>query len=138
MSNKSSEAYEAILKLIEKELFEMKPSSFMMDFEAGLRKAVQKCFPAARIYGCWYHFTAAVRRKMTSFKMRKWLKNNKEALAIYLKLLRLPLLPREHIFEGFNLIKKEAHEKEFYSKFQKLLSYFEKYWMSMVSAAADL
>lgn len=132
MSNKSSQAYEGIFNLIQKELFEMKPASFMMDFEAGMRKAVDKCFPAAQIYGCWYHFCAAVRRKMTNFKMRKFLKNNKEALAIYLKLLRLPLLPREFIVEGFNIIKKESQEKGVFLKLRKFFSYFERYWMKMV------
>lgn len=132
MSNKCTEAYEAIFNYIENELFAMDPASFMADFEAGIRKAIKKCYPSAKLFGCWYHFSAAVRRRMTKNGLRKLIKDNPEALAVYLKLLRLPLLPPNCIVEGYNLIVKEARSKKLYSKFQNLFSYFEKFWMSMV------
>lgn len=132
MSNKSTSAYEAIFNYIEIEVFEMKPMAFMTDFEAGMRKAIKKCYPDAKLYGCWYHFCAAVRRKMTSNRLRKLIDGNRVAMGIYCKLLRLPLLPPDHIEEGYKLIVKEARAKRLCSDFSKLFTYFENYWLAMV------
>lgn len=133
MSNKRADAYEAIFNYIENKIFAMKPTSFMADFEGGIRAAIRNCYPAAKLHGCWYHYSAAVRGKMTSYGMRRFINENQDAMGIYLQLLRLPLLPDDFIVAGYHLIEKEARDKGLYSKFKKLFTYFNHFWLSMVS-----
>lgn len=54
MTKKTSECYMDVFKYIEDNIMNLKPNSFMSDWEAGMRKAISICYPDARISGCWY------------------------------------------------------------------------------------
>ena len=56
MSDKKTETYESLFKFINANVFEMKPSAFMTDHEAGLMKALKNCFPGVKMHTCWYHY----------------------------------------------------------------------------------
>lgn len=83
MSGKSAELYTDVFNHIEKNIFSMKPARFMTDFESGLRKAIKTCYPDAALHGCWYHYSAAIRRKMRNLGMQRTINNNEHARKIY-------------------------------------------------------
>lgn len=133
MSGKTAELYEAVFDFIEKKLIHLHPVQFMADFEAGLRNAINNYYHDAILYGCWYHFCAAVRRKFLSLKMYQLLKDVPKARKIYRMILSLPLLPSPSILNGFNIIKQEANAEGLAESFKSIFQYFEQYWLLIVS-----
>lgn len=133
MSNKHTETYIAIFKYIEDNVFAMQPSSFMTDFENGLRKAVVTCYPHVRLRGCWYHYCAAIRRKSMSHNLRGLIKENDKAIFIHRQMLSIPLLPSESIEDGYNIVKQNAVDYNLQKGFEPIFEYFEKYWLKLVS-----
>lgn len=134
MSGKSAALYEEVFKYIELKLFHLQPSQFMVDFEAGLRKAIRNIYGiVVQIHGCWYHFCAAIRRKLLKLELYQLTINNPIACFIYRSMLNLPLLPPELLLDGYNIIKREATSCELYKKFKPMFDYFESYWLALVS-----
>lgn len=132
MSGKKTELYKEIFDFIEKKLIQLKPAQFMTDFEAGLRKAINEFYPDAILYGCWYHFCSAVRRKFMSLDMYELISKVPAAKLIYRMILSVPLLPAELICKGYNIVKEEATKKKLDKKFKKIFEYFEQYWLEQV------
>lgn len=132
MSRKSTEAYHAVFKYIEDEIYQLKPAQFMTDFEAGMRKAIVFTYPHAILFGCWYHYCAAIRRKVLGLNLYRLIVDSVSAKSIYRKMLSLPLLPSELIQEGYELIKQEAYDKKLYKEFKKVFLYFENFWLHLV------
>lgn len=133
MSGKAANLYEEVFNFIEKRIFSLRPSKFMTDFEAGLRKALSKVYPGITLHGCWYHFVAAVRRRFLSYHLYELIKDEPNVKFIYRSLLNLPLLPPEAILNGYNLIKREAMKSGFYKQLKPMLDYFESFWLALVS-----
>lgn len=133
MSGKSTSLYEEVFKYIEEKIFQLKPSRFMADFEAGLRKAIKSIYPDATLHGCWYHFCAAIRRKLLKFGLYQLIVNEPLARFIYRSILSLPLLPPKSILAGYNIIKREAKNNGLYAQFKQMFDYFESFWLALVS-----
>lgn len=100
MSDKKTSTYETVFKYIDVNVFELKAARFMADYEGGMRKAIKICFPNAILNGCWYHFSAAVRRRFLSLNLYRLIADSMPAQQLYRKILSLPLLPPEGILEG--------------------------------------
>lgn len=134
MIGKKASLYNEVFDYIEeKNLFKISPTaSFMLDFEGGLRKAIKTRYPNGNIKGCWYHYTAALRRKFKSLHMLRLIADNEAANQIYRKLLSLPLVPHDSIEDAYNLIKSEAREKRLYNAFNRFFLYFERFWLNLV------
>lgn len=133
MSGKTAELYKQVFDFIEKKLIQLHPIQFMADFEAGLRKAINEHYPHAILYGCWYHFCAAVRRKFLKLQMYQLITKVPAARKIYRMILSLPLLPSESILNGYNIVKQEAATKSLTERFGAIFQYFEQYWLLIVS-----
>lgn len=134
MSSKKAELYKEVFDYLEKKLIRLNPASFMADFEAGLRKAINEYYPEAILFGCWFHFCAAVRRKCLSFNMHKLITTVPAARSIYRMILSLPLLPSNSILEGYEIVKREATSEGLDKEFQKIFKYFEEFWLFLVSS----
>lgn len=134
MTNKDTESYENVFKYIEDKVFKLRPAQFMADFESGLRKAISNCFPDTPLYGCWYHYCAAIRRRLMTLHMYRVITDDPAGLVIYRMLLSLPLLPRERILDGFNFVKNEALTNGLSKTFKAFFKYFEGFWINLVKA----
>lgn len=64
MTNKTAECYTAVFNFIKNNIFDLKPAIIMTDWETGLRCAIRTCFPNSTLKGCWYHYCAALRKKV--------------------------------------------------------------------------
>lgn len=72
MTKKSKKCYESFfnnLKYVaEQYKIVLKPKRIMCDFEIGISKAAQKCFPSAVGQGCFFHFSQIIWRKIQKEK----------------------------------------------------------------------
>lgn len=132
MTDKRTDSYQAIFKYIEENVFMLQPAEFMADFETGLRKAIQNSYPQASLHGCWYHYSASIRRRLMTLCMYRLITDEPMGAQIYRMMLSLPLLPQNRILDGFNVVKTVARENHLYREFKKFFDYFNDYWMKMV------
>lgn len=132
MTNKTAKAYENVFKFIEEKVFKLQPAQFMSDFENGLRKAISNCFPDTPLYGCWYHYCAAVRRRLMTLNMYRVITDDHAGSVIYRMLLSLPLLPQERILDGFEFIKLKARGAGLFKTFKVFFKYFNEFWVKLV------
>lgn len=132
MSNKTADPYEKLFTYIENNVFKLNPATFMADYETGLRKSINKCYVFAVLYGCWYHYKAAVRRNC-SRTLYRLIAEHPIAGTIYRMLLNLPLLPSNNINDGYLIIKTIARSNNLFQKFKNLFEYFEGFWLQVVN-----
>lgn len=132
MSGKSAKEYEAVIRYIENNVFNLEPSQFTTNFEPGLRKALILCYPLAIISGCWFHYCSAIRRKVLSLRLYGLISENRNARSINRKLMNLPLLPPQSILEGYEIIRNEAKSNGFLLAFKKVFEYYEGFWLREV------
>lgn len=135
MTNKSEEAYTHVFRYIEENVFHMAPTSFMSDFERGMRNAFRTVYPGCIIYGCWFHYCQAIRRKSTQMPgFAKFLKGNVDAKKLFHKFMALPLLRLDLIPNGVKHLKDEA--ATFGLAFAGFVKYFERFWMRIETPAS--
>lgn len=132
MTKKTTAIYADVLRFIEKKIFKMKPAEFITDFEPAMRKAIRIRYRKAIIRGCWYHYSAAIRKKMLEQKLFGLIKWNHKARIIKVMMQGLPLLPPEEFNAGFSHVKRRAREWNLFAKFKKFFSYFEQFWIPQV------
>lgn len=133
MSSKTAVCYEAIFKFIEAKVFKLEPGEFVTDFELGMRSAINKCYPEVPLRGCWYHFCAALRKKLLKLGLHNLLKSSSLARIIKKQLMSIPLLPVEYFKEGYDHIKRSAENWNLSASFEGMFTYFESYWFSQVN-----
>lgn len=138
MSRKTTESYMAVFDFVEQKIMKLDPSSFMSDYEDGLRSAIRQYWPGVPIYGCWSHFKYAVKRNCNSLAPKKLFEKNGVAREIKRMLQNIPLLPEELIIDGFNEIKSYAQKKKLSKSLDPIFKYFENYWLKKQVNYIDL
>lgn len=134
MSNRTFKAYESVFKYIENNVFQLGAKLFMTDFEAALRKAINKCYRGVRLHGCWFHYDRAIQKYCrVRPKLRRFLKTNSAAKGIFKELLSLPLLPSNVFADAYKGIKKKAVERRVFLSLTPLFRYYDTYWMRQVN-----
>lgn len=132
MTRATAIAYKAVFKYIEDNIFKLKPTRFMADFEAAMRKAITEFYPSAILHGCWFHFCAAIRKRALSLGFYALMKENSAAWTILKMLMCLLLLPADKIVDGFHSIVNLSIKIDLFNKFKKLFAYFNSYWLTVV------
>lgn len=132
MSSRSTSSYNALFEHIGAFIFDLEPSTFMCDYETAMRNSISKIYPNARVSGCYFHFTQAVRRKCRSVKKKfnKVLADNSDVLNIYRKLLLLPLLPQNMISDAFDGLVNASKELKCFDYLKPIITYYKKQWIS--------
>lgn len=120
-----------MFKYIEDHIFKLEPDEFITDFEGGLRKSINDFFPRVPLRGCWFHYCAKIRQKFAKLGLSSLLKNDPNAKLIKHHMMNLPLLPQECFGEGYNHIKRYAHDCGIAQKLRKVFNYFD-YWIQQV------
>lgn len=132
MSNRKTKTYKAVFEYIEKNVFKLKPTEIITDWEAGMRNALRFCYPSAILRGCWYHYCAAIRKKFLKLGLHFLLVSDYNARFIKQQIMSLPLLPPENFETGYAHIKNMAKEFDFYEKLIPFFTYFDDYWLKQV------
>lgn len=133
MTKKSAECYTALFQFLEEKVFKLEPSEIITDFEGGMRKALKQVYSTATLRGCWYHYCAAIRKKCLRLGLNSTIQADIGANEIYQRLLHLPLLPADNFLEGYDLIKKRAHEYGIWKEFSPMFNYYDSYWLAEVN-----
>lgn len=110
----------------------LEPDEIITDFETGLRHAIRKIFPGVRLRGCWFHYCAAVRKKLLVLLSSNFFKTSRWARIIKRQIMCLPLLPNENFHEGYEHIKFMTNQYGLTDRFKSFFAYFESYWFSQV------
>lgn len=132
MTRRTSVCYQSIFKYINKNVLALEPGEIITDFETGLRHAIRKSFPNAILRGCWYHYCAAIRKKLLFLLSSSLFKTNGGARIIKKQLMCLPLLPAENFHEGYQYIKSMTERYGLSERFKGFFTYFEFYWFTQV------
>lgn len=136
MTRRTTEIYADVFRFIEKRIFKLNPAEFITDFEAAMRKAIRRRYGKVVLRGCWYHYSAAIRKKMVKLGLLGLLKHNHRARSIKVMMQGLPLLPQEHFMQGYNHVKYLACRWNLFAKFKKFFHYFEQFWVAEVGIKA--
>lgn len=130
MSDMSTESYIIMFRIILSRITSWKPSKFMFDYEKASKNAALKVFPDVKIKGCHTHYSDSLWRKAKKLDLEK--KNAKWPKKIVGLCCVLPLLPNNHIREGWEYIKEKAAKIQDLMKKKNLttfVNYFESYWL---------
>lgn len=136
MTSKSADCYTAVFNYIKEYVFDLQPTTIMTimtDWETGMRCAIRTCFPNCALKGCWYHYCAALRKKMLKLGLHSDLKLNANARLIKQMMMSLPLLPSEKFAEGYEHIQTLTKEHDLWNTFKHFFTYFNSYWIAQVS-----
>lgn len=65
MSKKSQIAYTHVFKYINNHIFNLTCDTFTTDYEKAMKNALRSCFPSSKLVSCWFHYTQAIRKKVS-------------------------------------------------------------------------
>ena len=110
------------------------PKTVTCDFELALINAIQGIFPFAKINGCLFHWKQAIKRKLSSLK----LKNEKEIIEYAMVKFSIDILTVIPINEirkkGIPFVQDNLKDAIFQGddvqKMKTFWNYFDKFWMS--------
>lgn len=130
MTGKTQESYTRVFQYIEDNVCQLEPTSFMSDYERGMRNAIRMVYPNCTVYGCWFHYCQAIRKRSSQIpRFNGFLKGNTDARKLFHKFLALPLVRLDLIPATFNRLKQLAEAAIFGAAFKEFVKYFERYWM---------
>lgn len=133
MTRRTAKAYREVFKYIENNIFKLEPTSFMTDFEKGMRLAIKQVYKTAKLNGCWFHYDRAIQRYCrVRPKLRRVLRFNSNARNILKQLLSLPLLPSDKFAEGYDAITRKARMLRVFTPMIELFRYFNNFWVKEV------
>lgn len=104
----------------------------MTDFEMALRNALRKIYKLAKVCGCFFHFTQAIRKRasqMTGFY--EHMRCKPDAETVFYKLNMLPLLREDMIESALETLK--AYAEDLFQGFETFVVYFEPQWIQKFS-----
>jgi len=129
LPNKTEETYVRLFEIILNLKLELKPTTFMLDFEVSTINAIKKVFPNTSLHGCFFHYSQALWRHIQDSGLAiKYREESNFALNIK-KLNALSFVPPHLVINAYEAIL----ETEFYIENETLLSdfldYFESTWI---------
>lgn len=119
LPDKSQETYTTFLTILKEKLPLWNPTFFKIDFEIAMYKAIKATFPDAKISGCSFHYSEAIKRKTKKLKLKKHK---------FVTLCKsLAQLPPQLIPEGWLSVQSLIPDT---ANGQKFVDYFISQWMS--------
>ena len=133
MSHKDEELYIAVILKLKDFIPQLLPTNIMSDWERGSRNAFRHAYPGIRIYGCWFHYTQAIWRKVQKCGLTSCYRNNPELALFVQKIMAIPLLPCDLIHSTYYVLQTPALQPIDKWKLDSFLRYFEKQWLKQVN-----
>lgn len=109
-----------------KENFKIELKNVIIDFEVALKNSLEKTFNSVKIYGCNFHFTQNVLRKIQSLGLSQLYKDDEQVNSIFRMFLNLSFIKEERKQEGFNFIIEKIKKLKLENIFKEFISYFER------------
>ena len=105
----------------------------MSDWEIGARNAFKNVYPGTRIYGCWFHYTQAIWKKIQKCRLTSTYKANPELATFIRKVMGLPFLPSDLIVSTYSMLSIPKLVDTEMPKLDAFLRYFKKYWLTQIN-----
>lgn len=137
MTRKLQESYEHLFRYIDANILQLKPASFMTDFERAMRNALRTVWPEAIQSTCWFHYCQAIKRHASQIpEFLAIARSEAKTIRIYYDVMCLPLLPAASIKIAFEELKMEAAAKHgtLHTKFMR---YIESQWIKKVFSSIN-
>ncbi|KAK3108588.1 hypothetical protein FSP39_011475 [Pinctada imbricata] len=127
MSSKRKKDYKKVFKAV-KDLLPDQPKveEFVVDFEAGIWRALRKVFPDQSIKGCVFHWGQALWRKIQEAGLQTAYNNRDDVYNLLKKVFALPFLPAEHIADTFTKLQRKAQT----DNLQRVMDYVDSTWIT--------
>ena len=97
MSRRKARDYKAVLRAVKKKLPDLNVKSVTLDFEKAMWIAFREVFPDIKIYGCMFHWSQAVYRKIQNIGLARDYRKKRDVRKYLKKLMSIPYLPAKHI-----------------------------------------
>ncbi|KAL0810624.1 hypothetical protein ABMA28_010738 [Loxostege sticticalis] len=126
LSDKKTETYVILFRLLKSQLPNWKPRKYHCDFELAALKAVLVVYPDTTVVGCYYHWSQAMWRnakRIFGFKKTKPAKRLVGLCSV------LPLLPKDNLQGGWEYIKSQFPCAE-NKNLKRFLNYVEEQWFA--------
>lgn len=111
------------------------PTTFVSDYEQGMRKAAKEVWPGVVLPGCAFHFNQTIRRnymKRVFPKPRKGSHASHAHSKVKSMFMNLQYLPHKKIKRGFRAIGLYQINNGIAANFREFNDYFNNYWMRKV------
>lgn len=134
MTRRTIDAYTSALNFVKKNIIDLDGAAgIIIDYENAMRIALKNVFPNIPVYGCLFHFTQALYRKMASMpELFKIVRSNQDAKFLFRKFLALAFLPADKVKDVFVLLLREALETYKFNEFAPFIEYFKNQWLIRV------
>ena len=133
MTHKDEELYTAVVLKIKDLIPQLQPAKIMSDWERGSRNAFKNVYPGTRIYGCWFHYSQAIWRKIEKCGLASSYLNNPELAVFVKKIMAIPLLPCDLIHSTYSVLEIPVLQQSDKLKLDAFLRYFKRYWLRQVT-----
>ena len=133
MTAKTQELYKAVLESISAKIPQFKPEFSMSDWEPAARNAIKEVHPQIKIYGCWFHYTKCIWRKIQKLGLANTFKNNIEIQAFLRQLMAIPFLPVSLINSTYSLLQIPIVSDAERNNLEKLQKYYTKHWIRQIT-----
>lgn len=128
MTKRSRGAYSALFQFIEERICNLAPVSIMCDYECSLRNALHSVYPHCLRRPSHYNLVQAARRQALRWpQFFEPINADVTQYRVYCKLMHLPLLPPEHMAQGFELLRAESGT--FGRRFRQFMDYVYMAWI---------
>lgn len=127
MVKRTQAAYIALWRYVEENIGKLRPETFMSDYEVSLRSSIRSQYPSCVTSGCYFHFCQAEYEKAAKIGLTKTFKGMSDVRTLFMKFLRLPLLPANKIEEAYSLLLVGVPTDE--KCWSDFLTYFQKQWL---------
>ncbi|KAK3920541.1 Isoleucine--tRNA ligase, cytoplasmic, partial [Frankliniella fusca] len=139
MTRRKASDYTAVLELIAARHPDLRIQSFMMDFEAAMRRGVTSVWPEPPQHGCWSHYTRRIDLYTSRAPLRA-LKALEGPMQLFRMVGCLPLLPANLMRRGLEeVIRPQAESLEGLTQAQAqalgmraLLQHVRSYWLGRI------
>ena len=137
LTGKTSNHYVCLLSAIKERCKKIgkafNPCFVLSDYEKGFISAVSQCLPSATHYGCYFHFTQAVYRRVQLYGLSRVYRFKENVRFLIRQLFCLPYLPKSLVVETFEKLiasNEIVKMKLKYPKLQDLIDYVKRVWVN--------
>ena len=129
MCEKNYDSYYNLLNYMKLKL-ELKPHSCIFDYEISARKAFQDVYNESKVFGCYFHYTSAIMKKVKELGLFTEYKKNNDVYLIVKCIISLSFVKLEDVLKYFEIIKKKSNkfEDDLKNKLSKFYEYIHRTW----------